>query len=148
MIVETKYQNEIEINDNDVLCFDNGILGFEENKKYVILPLVEGTPVFTLQSIENPNLAFVVIEPFTFFKDYEFDLSESTISKLSIVSEQDVMVYVILTLEEPFEKTTANLQGPIIINKQNNKARQIVLSNPIYQTKHLLKMNPSLKEGD
>jgi flagellar assembly factor FliW len=68
------------------------------------------------------------------FPKYEFDLPE--VEKLEIESEKDVATFTILTVREPFQETTANLQAPLIINQTKKLGRQVILNNPTYQTNH------------
>jgi len=138
MKLQTKYHGEIEIKDTEVIEFPTGIPGFMDEKKFVILRLEEESPFFILQSVDTPQLAFVLAIPFLYFKDYEIELDENTISQLQIECEQDVSVYSILTVKDPFEQTTANLQAPIIINNQSKRGKQIILTNTSYKTKHVL----------
>jgi flagellar assembly factor FliW len=138
MRLTTKYHNEVEVKESDVLQFEKGIPGFPDERKFVILPLNEDGSFSVLQSVETAGLALVTVSPFDFFKEYDFRLEESVVEELGIKSEEDVVVYLILTVEDPFEKTTANLQAPIIINKTNNHAKQIILVEEGYKTKHNL----------
>lgn len=138
MRLTTKYHNEVEVNEADVLHFEKGIPGFPEEKKFVVLPLNEDGSFSVLQSVETAGLALVIASPFDFFKDYDFRLEDSVVEELAIESEKDVLVYSILTIEDPFDKTTANLQAPVIINKANNKAKQVILVEEGYKTKHNL----------
>jgi flagellar assembly factor FliW len=138
MKLNSKYHNEVEVKDEEVLHFDKGIPGFPEERKFVILPLNEDGSFSVLQSVESAGLALVIASPFDFFKDYDFQLEDPVVQELGLESENDVVVYTILTVEDPFEKTTANLQAPIIINKANNKAKQIILVEEGYKTKHNL----------
>ncbi|WP_243388530.1 flagellar assembly protein FliW [Bacillus kexueae] len=138
MKLQTKYHGEIEIKDTEVIEFSTGIPGFINEKKFVILRLEEESPFFILQSVGTPELAFVLAIPFLYFKDYEIELDENTISQLHIEREEDVSVYSILTVKDPFEQTTANLQAPIIINNQSKRGKQIILTNTSYKTKHVL----------
>lgn len=138
MKLNTKYHNEVEIKDEDVLHFEKGIPGFPYEKKFVILPLNEDGSFSVLQSVESAGLALVIANPFDFFEEYDFKLEDSVVDELSIESEKDVLVYSILTVENPFDKTTANLQAPVIINKSNNKAKQVILVEEGYKIKHNL----------
>jgi len=138
MKLNTKYHNEVDIKDEDVLYFEKGIPGFPDEKKFVILPLNEDGSFSVMQSVGTEGLALVIVSPFDYFKDYDFKLEDSVVDELSIESENDVLVYSILTVEDPFDKTTANLQAPVIINKKNNKAKQVILVEEAYKTKHNL----------
>ncbi|NKE06798.1 flagellar assembly protein FliW [Mesobacillus selenatarsenatis] len=138
MKLNTRYHNEVEIKEEEILHFEKGIPGFPEEVKFVILPLNEDGSFSVMQSVETAELAFVITSPFAFFHDYDFKLEDSIVEELELKSENDVTVYSILTVEDPFEKTTANLQAPVIINKTNNKAKQVILIDEKYKTKHNL----------
>ncbi|KZZ84998.1 flagellar assembly protein FliW [Bacillus sp. SJS] len=135
-MLKTKYHGEVEVDDSQILKFAAGIPGFASEKEFIILPLEEGSPFLILQSATTAELAFVVTNPFLFFKDYEFDLDENTVEALKIDDVNQVQIMVILTVQDPFEKSTANLQGPIIVNEQTKQAKQVILNHPSYKTKH------------
>lgn len=138
MKIQTKYHGEIEISQEKVIRFNSGIPSFLDEKEFTILPFGEGTPFFILQSMVTPGLAFVVVSPFDFFPDYQVKLSDPIIETLDIENQEDVAIFVILTLKEPFQNTTANLQGPIVINNKKKLGKQVILSDSPYQTKHLI----------
>lgn len=137
MILHTKFEETIEISDEDILHFDQGLPGFEDEKQFVLLPM-EGTPFSTLQSVSTKELAFFTTNPFLFFKDYDFELVESVQKQLKIKDESEVLVQVILTIQEPLEKSTGNLQAPVVINVKENLAKQVVLTDNKYRTRHEL----------
>lgn len=137
MILHTKFEEIIEIQQKDLLYFDQGIPGFEEEKEFVLLPM-EGTPFSTLQSISTKDLAFFTTNPFFFFQNYDFELANTYQDQLKIKNESDVLVQVILTVNEPLEESTANLQAPIVINAKENLAKQIILVETNYRTRHAL----------
>ncbi|ASB87178.1 flagellar assembly protein FliW [Bacillus sonorensis] len=136
MIIQTKYHGDTQIQEEQMILFANGLPGFSDEKKFVILPLSEDSPFVVLQSAETAELAFIVASPFVFFKDYGFDLDETTVELLEIESAEDVEVMAILTIEEPFEKSTANLMAPIVVNRKKMLAKQVILHDSPYQTKH------------
>ena len=120
------------------ITFKEGIPAFEEYKNYQIeLNEDNENPFHKLQSLEEPELSFIVIDPFTFKTDYDFNLTESTIEKLDISQEKDVAVYTIVNIEdEDYNNMTANLLAPIIINTTKRLAKQIILNDTDYTTKH------------
>jgi flagellar assembly factor FliW len=137
MKIATKYHGDIEIHEQNIVRFEQGIPGFLEEKLFVLLPL-EDTPFIILQSVNTPALGFVLIEPFSYFPTYEIDLDDNTLEQLQITGEQDVALYVILTVADPFDDTTANLQAPIVINVNKRLGKQVILTNTDYKTKHRL----------
>ncbi|RKD32334.1 flagellar assembly protein FliW [Thermohalobacter berrensis] len=137
MKLNTKHFGEIEIDENSIINFPDGLLAFEDQKKFTIIDNPDKeVPFQWLQSIDNPNLAFVIINPFIFKKDYEFDIPKQVVKKLEIEEEKDVIVYTIVVVPEDINKMTANLAGPLIINNKNRKGKQIILSDSRYSTKH------------
>lgn len=149
MEIETKYQGIVEIDESEIIHFETGIPGFLKEKQFVVSPFSESTPFFILQSVGTPSLAFVVADPFSFYPDYDFTLSDAVTEQLGIESEQDVSVYVILTLHEPFDQTTANLQAPLVINHRKQSGKQVVLDSREYGTRHKLteQLTPTEREG-
>jgi flagellar assembly factor FliW len=137
MKLRTKYHGEIEINEKDIFHFEYGIPGFLDEKKFVLLQL-EDTPFVILQSVKTPGLGFAMINPFLYFKDYDFELDEQTVEQLQLTSEKEVAVYVILTVADQFEQTTANLQAPIVLNYEKKLGKQVIITNTSYKTKHRL----------
>jgi flagellar assembly factor FliW len=137
-MIQTKYHGEIEINTGEILHFEKGIPGFLDEKEFVILPLSDDQTFSIMQSVNTPYVAFVISSPFNFFKDYEFKLEDAVLEELEIIEERDVLVFSILSVGDPFEKTTANLQAPVIINNSNHQAKQVILNDQRYNTKHFI----------
>lgn len=136
--MKTKYHGEIHIDENEIITFANGIPGFLQEKKFVILPFGEDTGISVMQSVSNSQLAFVVTNPFFFYQDYDFTIDDQVVEQLQLESEKDVTIYVILTVQDPFEKTTANLQAPLVINSKGKLGKQVILTNTNYQTRHAI----------
>lgn len=138
MKIDTKYHGNIDVQKDEIIHFEKGIPGFGDETEFVLLPFSDDELFMILQSVKTAQLGFVLTSPFTFFKDYDFTLGQATIDQLQIMIEQDVSVYVMLTILDPFENSTANLQAPIILNQKKNLAKQVILTNTSYQTKHKL----------
>ncbi|PLT35706.1 flagellar assembly protein FliW [Bacillus sp. V5-8f] len=134
----TKYHGETEVEENKIITFEKGLPGFGEETSFTILPLAEEADLFILQSTQTPGLAFVISTPFSFFKEYDFTLDDATVEQLQLESTEQVQVFSILTVQDPFEKTTANLQAPIVISSVKRLAKQVILNHPDYKTKHPL----------
>lgn len=144
MNIQTKFHGKQEVNKEDIIQFESGIPGFLEEKEFIVLP-IEGTDLFVLQSVKTTDVAFIITDPFLIFPQYEFELPQEVLEKLEIQSEKDVATFAILTVREPFQKTTANLQAPLIINQTKKLGKQVILNNPAYQTKHRI-MTPQEQE--
>jgi flagellar assembly factor FliW len=146
MKIETKFQEIIEIDETQIITFDQGLPGFEDEKQFVLLP-IEGIELSMFQSLQTSELAFITTNPFQFFSQYDFELSTADLEYLELKDEKDVQVLVIITVTDPYEKSTANLQAPVIINMKNYKGKQIILSDKAYRTKHLLTESLVGQEG-
>lgn len=129
MNISTKFFDDININESEILTFDEGIPGLEEYKKYIILN-IEDSKLKCLQSVEEKEIALLIINPWDFFNDYEIQLSEEEINQLEIKSHDEVLVYNIVAIRE--NKVTANLLAPIVINIKSSKAKQIILNENKY----------------
>ncbi|MFC7373028.1 flagellar assembly protein FliW [Fictibacillus iocasae] len=134
MIIHTKFDEELEIKETDVISFNTGIPGFEEEREFVLLP-IEDTAFSLLQSLNTKELGFFTADPFVFYPEYDFDLSVSEAEKLEINEPKDVLVQAILTAADPFQHSTINLQAPLIINLKNQNGKQVVLTNTPYTTR-------------
>ncbi|SFB25295.1 MULTISPECIES: flagellar assembly protein FliW [unclassified Bacillus (in: firmicutes)] len=132
----TKYHGEVDIILEEIIHFEKGIPGFGDEKEFVVLPLSDDKTFLVLQSVKNQYLAFVITNPFHFFKEYDFQMEDAEVKELGINDEKEVVVYSILTVQDPFGKTTANLQAPLIVNSSNRKAKQIILNDSELKTKH------------
>jgi flagellar assembly factor FliW len=138
MKISTSYHGDIEIDNQQTLTFNQGIPGFLEETEFVILPLPEAEAFQVLQSIQTKEVAFIITDPFQFFLDYDFQLEPQEIEKLQLQQAEDAAVYVLLTMSDSVEKITANLQAPVIINTKQQLAKQVILMNTAYETKHRL----------
>ncbi|WLR50595.1 flagellar assembly protein FliW [Bacillus tianshenii] len=138
MQLQTKYNGEVQVKQEDILHFNQGLPSFEEETEFILLPFAEGSPFLILQSTKTKELAFVLVNPFDFFQDYQVKIEDAVKEQLEINNRDEVMILVLLTLQEPFKKTTANLQGPLIINVAKKLAKQVILNTSNYQTKHYL----------
>lgn len=146
MIIETKYHGQVELNREDIWTFSQGIPGFAEEKSFTLLAFPDNDLFFVLQSVNTPALGFVVANPFAFVSEYDIQLDEATIETLGLQRAEEAAVYAILTVREPFSETTANLQAPIIMNTKNKRAKQAILNDSRYQTRHLIMPAGAKKE--
>jgi flagellar assembly factor FliW len=148
MNLNTSRFGELEIESTDIIEFVHGIPGFEEYKQYVILEL-EDSPFAYLQSVEKGELAFIVVEPFVFFPQYEFDIPEIALEELRIRSGQEVLIRSIVSAKDKLENATLNLVAPIVINSEQRLGKQVILTNTEYSTRHkVVSKEPDEKGGD
>jgi len=125
----------------DILTFPHGMVGFPEYKQFILHEDADLEPFKWLVSLESADLSFFVVDPFLFFPDYEVGL-ETVRGLVDSASELEVIrVYVIVTIHEDFIRSSANLLGPVVVNSQTRKGRQLVLDDPRYSTRHPLFSN-------
>lgn len=136
MQLETKFHGLITIDPEQIWTFPKGLPGFETEESFVLLP-IEGNDFFqVLQSTKTASIGFIVTNPYTIVKDYTFKIDEPTIELLGIEEEKEVMVLNVLTIKDPFETSTINLQAPLIFQVNHKKARQMILNETNYSMRH------------
>jgi flagellar assembly factor FliW len=115
-----------------------GLLGFEQMKSYLLIAKNGEAPFQWLQVRGNPSLAFVVIDPFTFMPEYLPDIPQTDVDFLGLSQPSDAALYVIVTVNGP-RHATANLKGPIVVNRATGLAKQVVIANATqYSVQHPL----------
>lgn len=133
--IETAGMGTVEILDEQIIEFHEGLPGFPDVHRFVLLD-IEDLPFRYLQSLDQQSLAFVVADPFAFFPKYSFDLSESDLDKLEADSPESLAVYGIVTLHDNVDLSTMNLVAPVVIHVEKKQGRQMILSTTSYTTKH------------
>ena len=133
--INTLRFGELEIEEQDVVRFADGIPAFEDEHEFVVLPYEEGTPYMFLQSMATPELAFLMTDPFVFFPDYSFELDDENMDKLEIKTMDDVLVCTLISIPRSgVADMTTNLLAPVVINRHTMQAKQIVLEKTQYTT--------------
>ncbi len=148
MLLNTKHFGQIEIDDKGIIDFPKGLPGFEDVKKFVLLANDEEDSIFMwLQSVDNQDLAFVVIDPKLIKGDYEVDVQEEEVEELEIREESETIILSIVVVPEDLMNMTANLKAPIIINNSNKKGKQVVLDCKDYSIKHYIMQELNQRGG-
>jgi flagellar assembly factor FliW len=126
----------LEVPENKVITMERPILGFERLRFFCLIEIDELNPFLLMQSTEDPEVGFLVMNPALFFPDYRIEINSQEIAELVVEDPARVETYVILTVVKKTRDVTANLQGPILINTDNNRGKQLVLVNSRYQVQH------------
>jgi flagellar assembly factor FliW len=131
----------ITIGEDRIITMPFGMLGFPEEKRYVILQHREDSPFFWYQSVDDPALAFVITSPFLFNPDYSVPL-EDTVEQMSWIEDKDkgtLELYVVVNIPKSSpDDMTANLIGPILINNRTRQAVQMIIADSPYSHKFSL----------
>ena len=153
MKVATKAYGLIDVDGRQKLIFPNGLLGFETLKDYILLD-AERQPFYWLQSVDVEEVAFILVNPFLFRPDYEVNISNDELADIGIHAPEKALIFTIVTIPPDNSPMTANLQGPLIINRDSRTGKQAVLSDNRWKTKHdimaelsSLSETPSLQEA-
>lgn len=136
MLVKTERFGEITIEQDQVIHFPEGILGFEELQRYVVVEREGQGPIRFLQALDDGRIAFAVTDPTTFRPDYLPQLWDEDRAFLKCDSDEDLAVLVILTVPEEVREMTANLMAPVVINVKERVGRQVVQGLGEYSTRH------------
>ena len=134
MKVATKPYGIVEADERQRITFPQGILGFESLKDYVLLD-AERQPFYWLQSAVNDQVAFILINPFIFRPDYEANIDNEELKTIGISDPKTALIFSIVTIPAD-GPMTANLQGPLVINRETRHGLQAVLTDPRWRTKH------------
>lgn len=120
---------------NDILNFPSGIPGFEKNTQFVIVSIPEYAPFEWLVCIDGSQLRFAIINPLLFTPDYAPKIIKEQIEDLTIEKPEDLLLYAIVTIRENPLESTANLTGPLIINRAKKLGKQIITDDDRYTTR-------------
>lgn len=139
MKINNKYFGEIEYEACEKLSFPDGLFGFEEQKEFLPIPFEEGTDtLICLQSLVDPALSFILLNPFAFFTDYDPKISGEDRTAIGSPRDEDISYYVIGVIRDQVADSTVNLKAPIAVNSKTRSARQIILEDPAYTFRHAL----------
>jgi flagellar assembly factor FliW len=140
MKIETKYFGQVEVAKEQIITFPQGILGFELHREFVILNILDNPNFKILQDLKHPNIAFFIINPWSFFQDYVADIADEDLAKIGIEAdgEPNLFLFNIVTLGKTFKESTVNLLAPIVINMDKMQGKQYILNDSPYTTRQRL----------
>ncbi|HBG65263.1 MAG TPA: flagellar assembly protein FliW [Treponema sp.] len=147
MQVKTKTMGTVEVSDEQLIKVPAGLFAFEDYKDYALIDC-KLEPFVWMQSVQESTLAFLLVDPFLICEDFEADIDDKELAKIGIQNASDVLVMAIVTVPQDGSPVTANLRGPLIINKKNHECMQVVLGDPKWTTKHNIIEALKRKEGE
>ncbi len=140
MQINSRLFGEIDIEDNKIISFDNGIIGFEDYTKYALIFDAEKESqktIMWLQSMDEPELAFPVIDPMYIYDGYNPVVEEEWLAPIGGIDNMEaIYVLVVLTIPSDLTKMTANLKAPLIINTDTKKGCQMIVDNEKYSVRY------------
>jgi flagellar assembly factor FliW len=138
MKVTTSRFGELDIRDDEILEFPEGMIGFSDKKRFIIHEHHPGSPFNWLQSLDDGSLAFIVVKTDAFMTDYRPTFPQADLNALGLSSVEEAQIYVIVVVPEDPQKMYANLLGPVVINSGSRVARQLIASGNKYTTCHYI----------
>ena len=139
MLVKTKHFGEIELEEEKIITFDEGLIGFEDKKRYTILFNNESKSKGTiswLQSLDEPMLALPVVSPIVAMADYNPIVEDEVLASLGELNDENLVILLTLTVPSDLTKMTVNLKAPIIMNADTRKGCQAIAENSDYVVRY------------
>jgi flagellar assembly factor FliW len=135
MQVQTTRFGSIQINDTDIITFRDGLLGFADLRKFVLLDDPNDEIFAWMQSCEKPHIAFPVLEPELYSESYKPTLTKTDLASVGILAAERPRLFTIVTIPEDVTQMTANMKAPLVINVKDRVAKQIVVQENDFQIK-------------
>lgn len=119
----------LSLDDDDIILVENGLLGFPMSKRYIMFPYSDDSSFFWLQSVDEPEISFIVVNPFDFFADLEFEIADEDSAEIGLENSADVEIFSLVTIPEGQpEDMRTNLAGPVVVNTSTRLGKQVLLS--------------------
>lgn len=139
MLVKTRHFGEVDLDENKIITFEDGLIGFENCKRYTILYNNEeggNSTISWLQSLDEPELALPVISPLSVIADYNPIVEDEVLLPLGELTEENIIILLTMSVPSDITKMSANLKAPLVINADTKKGCQIIAENPDYMVKY------------
>ena len=141
MRIHTINFGDLEVSKDTVITFDDGLPGFPQLRRFVILEMDEVKPFHYLQALpddDTPPIALYLINPFLVDPSYEFRLTDSDMDAIKSMNSAELIIYAVATIPADPREATVNLMAPIVINEKDRRGRQVILHDSKYSVRHPL----------
>ena len=138
MKIATKFFGEIEISDDKIITFENGIIGFPDLKRFALLHDEErgkDVGIRFLQSVEEPGFSMPVMNPLVVKPDYDPEVDDELLASAGEINSENLLVLVTVSIPGDITNMSVNLQGPFVINVDEHKGCQVIVENSAYPVK-------------
>ena len=136
-VVSVKF-GELDVPEETALDFPAGIFGFPLLRRCCLLPYGESSGLRWIQSLDDPILLFLSVEPHTVFPEYEAEIPENEAQALDLQMAEDAAILTLVTICPDTNTVSANLLAPLVINMKTRQARQVLLDPDRYKTRHVI----------
>lgn len=141
MLIQTNRFGRVDIDGDRIITFGDGLLGFPQHRRFALIQTAVDPVFFWLQSVDDPDLAFVVCDPLAFVPDYKVPVRNDDVEALGLRGLLDCQVLVIVNKVD--DHLTANLLGPLVVGAHSLLGKQLILSDKRYSTRQRLMRRPS-----
>ena len=138
MLVQSTRFGELDVAEEQIMDFPEGLLGFPDEKRFALMEYKPESPFYILQSMADPDLTFLMINPFAFFNDYDFNMDDALMAEIGLTADNPPTVFNIATVRDKLENMTVNLAGPVLVNVRDRKAAQWVIEKTQFPTRYPL----------
>ena len=131
--INTRF-GEVEYDPDNLLHFPAGLIGLPNLHHFIVMPNKKQGPLFWIQSVDDPDIAFVLTDPTNFFLDYQLQPEDSERQSLRLEKDDECFILSVVTVP-PDQKLTLNLAAPILFAPKSNRAIQVIMENTPYSHK-------------
>ena len=148
MQIQSKLLGPVEYEEENIIHFDEGLIGIPEKKKFLLIEKEDFKPFSYLQSVDDPTFILIVVNPMLIEKEYKFSIFKGDLDAIDINDENDFSLLAIVIFAQKIEDITVNLKAPLLINIHTKKALQVILQNDDYSVEEpLMKAAPPKPDG-
>ncbi len=138
MRIHTVNFGDLEVPDDKVIHFKEGLPGFPKIHRFAVLDVEELKPFQYLQALDDPPISLFIINPFIVDPTYEFRLADSDMEDVNSADSTNLTVYAVATIPDDATRATVNLMAPVVINEKDRFGKQVILHDSKYSVKHPL----------
>lgn len=132
MTIRSRQLGEIEVTQESLLTFPSGIVGFPAVQKFVVLDVADDCLYQWFQSMEEPDLGFVIVDVHLFNPEFQVEISNEGLAELEIGQTDPVLILAVVTIPSGRpEQATANLRAPLVVNLRTRKGKQLILNESL-----------------
>jgi flagellar assembly factor FliW len=147
MLIHTVNFGELDVPEDKIITFKEGLPGFPQIHRFVVLEMDDLKPFQYLQALDDPPIALFIINPFLIDPNYEFRLTDSDMEDVNSANSAELAVYAVTTIPKNSAEATLNLMAPIVINHKDRRGKQVILLESKYSVKHPLFNNANPSEA-
>lgn len=133
MKADTRLFGTIDIEDEKIIVLENGMIGFPDMRKFALIfdeeKGMKATSIMWLQSMDEPAVAFPVMQPNAVKEDYNPSVNDEILTSLGALNDENTYVLVTVTASKDVKQTSVNLKAPVVINSETRKGCQIIVED-------------------